>query len=416
MIRNKLLYAVLLVVMVLFFILYRGKLSLELLIFTAVFPVFPLIAVIRLKHSVRVALQHSQDHVRRGDPFDWVLQVQNGSIFSSANATADLEYTSSLDGETRKMTVSLPILPRNMQRIRLNFHTVTCGVTTLCVTRLDIYDPLRLFHRKKRFNICDRVVVMPRPLTVFPPDWAPQPKPDADANEYSKIKPGDDPSEIFDLHAYREGDPVSRIHWKLSSKLDTLMIKEYSLPLSDECILLPEYRHTGTVPVSAFRIDRMLSCLTTAADQLAQRGVICRMALYHPESGIGLTDRMTEPGECFAWISGIVQTQPEPQEEKAGFYRALTELLCGARVHDRFMLFVPQMTAELRELLLSVPNPERIIVFAVLTQQEADIMLKPDDAFRLIPAMMELPAVLANPEEDERFEDDLPDEGGDGYE
>ncbi len=242
MIRNKLLYAILLVILLLFLILYRGKLSQEILIFAAVFPAFPLIAVIRIKSSVSVSLRHSRDNVRRGESFYWILQVQNTSLFSSANATADLEYRSSMDGTMRKLKVSLPVLPRNVQRIRLNFHTATCGVMEMHVRRMDIYDPMRLFHRKKRFRVSDAITVMPCTVQVFPPDWAPQPKPDADANEYSKYKPGDDPSEIFDLHAYREGDPVSRIHWKLSSKLDMLMIKEYSLPLSDDCILLPDYQ------------------------------------------------------------------------------------------------------------------------------------------------------------------------------
>ncbi|MBQ8920569.1 MAG: DUF58 domain-containing protein [Oscillospiraceae bacterium] len=403
MIRNKLLYAVLLVILLLFLILYRGKLSLEVLIFAVVFPVFPLIALIRIKSSVSVSLRHNKENIRRGESFYWILQVQNDSLFSSANATADVEYRSSMDGRMRKMKISLPVLPRNVQRIRLNFHTATCGVMELRVTRMDIYDPLRLFHRKKRFRVRDAVTVMPSTVPVLPPDWAPQPKPDADASEYSKYKPGDDPSEIFDLHAYREGDPVSRIHWKLSSKLDTLMIKEYSLPLSDDCTLLADYRLTGEMPEAAFRTDLMMSALTTAADTLAHRGVRCKMALYHAGTGIGLTDPMKEPGECFQWIAGMVQSAPVPETEGSAFLTELAELLCGAHVHDRLMLFIPRMTPELEELLLSVPNPERITVFAVMLPEEAGAIHEEQTPYPLFPVLLDTQACLtageARPEE-----------------
>ena len=393
MTRNKLLYAVLLVILGLFLILYRGKLSQELLIFAAVFPVFPLIAVIRIKSAVSVSLRRSRETIRRGESFYWMLQVQNRSLFSSANATADLEYRCSMDGRTRKMKISLPVLPRNVQRIRLNFHTATCGVMELRITRMDIYDPLRLFHRKKRFRVGDAVTVMPCSVQVFPPDWAPQPKPDADANEYSKYKAGDDPSEIFDLHTYREGDPVSRIHWKLSSKLDTLMIKEYSLPLADDCILLADYRLVGEMPLAAFRTDLMLSALVSAADTLAHRGVSCKMALYHAGSGIGLTDPMKEPGECFQWIAGMVQSVPEPESEGDAFLTELAELVGGARAHDRLMLFVPQMSDALIELLLNTPNPERMTVFSVMLPEET-AQIPEETPFLLIPVLLDTAAFL----------------------
>ena len=52
MIRNKLLYAVLLVIMLLFWILYRGKLSQELLMVALVFPLILLAVPVRLKRSL----------------------------------------------------------------------------------------------------------------------------------------------------------------------------------------------------------------------------------------------------------------------------------------------------------------------------------------------------------------------------
>ena len=53
-----------------------------------------------------------------------------------------------------------------------------------------------------------------------------------DSDRFSKYKKGDDPSEIFDVREYTDGDKIQRIHWKLSGKTGSLMVKEGSLPLT----------------------------------------------------------------------------------------------------------------------------------------------------------------------------------------
>ena len=40
------------------------------------------------------------------------------------------------------------------------------------------------------------------------------------------------------LRDYREGDRLSRIHWKLSQKMGRTLVKELGLPLSDHLLFL----------------------------------------------------------------------------------------------------------------------------------------------------------------------------------
>lgn len=410
MIRNKLLYAALIAAMLLFWVLYRGKLSQELLIFVLIFPLFLLISVVRIRHALSAAITHGNKQARKGETYQWILQLTNRSIFSSANATADLEFSNSLDGAVRKLRVSLPIMPRNTQRIRLNFHSATCGVMRLRITRVDFYDPLRLFHRKIRMNASDAVIILPRPIEMPPVCWEPQPRPDADSSEFSKVRAGDDPSEIFDLHLYREGDPISRIHWKLSSKLDTLMVKEYSLPLSAECVLLPDFRQTGGQPESALRIDMMLSCMTTAVSMLAQREVSFRTAMFRPGYSIGISDPLKTQEEAVSWMHALVQNEPLPAEEQDAFLTALAELLGGTGQHDRVLLFLPKADPHVTELLLSLPNPERVTVFAVCTPAEAkDLPENEEDSFSIIPVLLNDPQLSddgSDEDDAELFPDD----------
>ena len=54
---------------------------------------------------------------------------------------------------------------------------------------------------------------------------------DDESEVYSEHKPGDDPSEVFGLREYIDGDKLNRIHWKLTSKKNKFIVKDYSLPV-----------------------------------------------------------------------------------------------------------------------------------------------------------------------------------------
>jgi len=60
----------------------------------------------------------------------------------------------------------------------------------------------------------------------------------SDSNEFSPYKSGDDPSEVFQIREYREGDKTSRIHRKLSYKYNEMMMKEYSSPINTKILLI----------------------------------------------------------------------------------------------------------------------------------------------------------------------------------
>ena len=78
----------------------------------------------------------------------------------------------------------------------------------------------------------------------------------ADSDRFSTYKKGDDPSEIFDIREYADGDKIQRIHWKLSSKTGDLMVKEGSLPLMKEIHIFIDLCATGTKQERNDKINR----------------------------------------------------------------------------------------------------------------------------------------------------------------
>lgn len=365
MIRAKLLYAVLLVVLFLFWILYRGTLSYQLLLFGLLFPVPLFVMLLILRRSLKVSLHHTKEPIRTGETFAWIISIENRSILPAANASAVLEYTTSLSAGVQKLRVQLPVLPHNTQRVQFRFHAATCGIQTLRVTRLRIYDPLHLFHCNVMSNASDSALVLPAADPQLGEEWALHQHHADDSDTYDQHKSGDDPSEVFDMHLYREGDAVSRINWKLSAKLDQLLVKEYSLPIAGQLLLLPDYRQAGDAKQAALRLDAMLGAMHTAAVYLLERGIPFSMLRFHPDAGIVRCDTVESEEMISEYFYTLLKTEPAEEKSLTVFLRYLTELLTDPMLHDHVLLFTPRFGDETAADLASLSDPTHLSVFAV---------------------------------------------------
>ena len=118
-----------------------------------------------------------------------------------------------------------------------------CGPVLLEIQEVQIYDIFRLFSKNISITGKEVLAVLPEYYTA---DITIQENIKdflADSEEYDKNKPGDDPSEIFQIREYRSGDRMQSVHWKLSARTDDLMVKEYSLPTGTQVVLFLDMRY-----------------------------------------------------------------------------------------------------------------------------------------------------------------------------
>lgn len=59
---------------------------------------------------------------------------------------------------------------------------------------------------------------------------------------YDDLRPGYDPSELFDVREFQNGDRLQSVHWKLSARTDELMVKENSLPKACAVAIVADLR------------------------------------------------------------------------------------------------------------------------------------------------------------------------------
>ena len=145
-----------------------------------------------------------------------------------------------------------------------------CGAICLRVERAVLQDWFGLWSSKP-------LAVSEEYLTVYPNLFplqitlAEHTTVTAEGDCWSMTRPGTDPSETFAIREYLPGDPIRQIHWKLSNKTDTLMLRELGLPVTEETLLLLETSFRALPDAKA--VDETVSALLSTSQALAFAGI-----------------------------------------------------------------------------------------------------------------------------------------------
>lgn len=230
MFATKFVFLMLLIISAFFYILYIPDFALVLLILFIALPVIMFIADIILKHSITTEISVRDTNVPKNQPFPVQICITNKSFIPVGRAEAHIEYYNVFSNQISSFYLTLPIQPRNSQRITFQLSSKFCGIIKIRTVNIKISDPIRLFTFRTAKNIRTEVAVIPEiheiEGTVTTADRV-----NEESCVFSEHKSGDDPSEVFNLREYNPGDRLNRIHWKLSSKRDDFIVKEYSLPV-----------------------------------------------------------------------------------------------------------------------------------------------------------------------------------------
>lgn len=236
MLIMKIFFLILTVICIIFYVMYLWDFALILLITIIAVQVFMFISSYITKKLIDVEFSVNEDTVMKNEEFPICLRITNRSIFPVGKAEAFIEYCNTFNNEVNTFNLLLPVQARNSQSISFQLNSKYCGIISVRCAYVNIYDPLKLFRFRTGKNIHEEIAVMPECHEISGQICSFD-KESEESSVFSEFKSGDDPSEIFDLREYHQGDKLNRIHWKLSSKKDDFIVKDYSLPVDVPCML-----------------------------------------------------------------------------------------------------------------------------------------------------------------------------------
>ena len=342
----------------LFFIFFRGYLSYLVFLFLLILPVLSFVWLLLSFRFAGVRAQASKAAVEKKEPFSFMIRAKSSRLFPIPCLRVTIEISNALGGETERELLSFPFFAGEAV-MEQPCRSACCGKLSCTVRRARGLDFLRLFSLPVRVKESAAVFVLPSrtpaPAAVTEncllPDFAELSLPTA---------PGNDPSDPFDVRSYQPGDPLSRIHWKLSAKQGEWIVRE-----------------------GGSSAERSIRFLVECGSQLLENDCIMetfsRLAFLLVEHGI--------PAQVFWPEDAELGSQGFDGEEEAS---EILEILLSRSVPPAFpvlelfreehwkkcahlIYITPECSPERLTGLLEAGNAERVTVLLCGTKQEQEI-------------------------------------------
>lgn len=158
------------------------------------------------------------------------------------------------------------VLPLKQHIIKEEIPCNIRGRFPLGIVKVEIGDLLGLFNfsidlTKKSYHRPLYIDIWPRILRLAS---LPIPQIDHEGNVSKALMDTQDISNISDIRQYRFGDPLKKIHWKLSSKLQEIQVKNYESDTQPEIIIIIETSYNENRDMDSFLIEDQMIESTTA--------------------------------------------------------------------------------------------------------------------------------------------------------
>jgi len=191
-------------------------------------------------------------------------------------------------------------------RYDMPIDTKHSGVTTFELKRIRTVSLIGLFALPVRVSRKVSTLILPAP--VRPPHVTSLPR-----GVVFRPKPGGGFSEDYDLRPYRQGDQIRSVHWKISAKFDSLIIREPLVPP-------PHSRLIETVSWNgASERDLILGRLRWISDYLQK----WELPYFLRIGSDGPVAEITQPADLteyiYRYLEGTVRSLPAPAALPAYF-------------------------------------------------------------------------------------------------
>jgi len=226
--------------------------------------------------SVKVTHGLSGTKVNRGDVVGMEVAVSHKSILPIAPVALKMRQTSN----TPAATIHLTHLGRRKQKVVHKFAAEHVGAMLPGVDSFTVADVFGYFKKEHTPDMRGQeLLVLPVPFDVEPLTFAA-----GDLGVETMKRALEDPSSPSDFRMYQPGDPLKRIHWKMSARKQEIMIRQFEEPaLPDALVLMdasPPYVPAGIDPAKApYLRDAVLETAASVASCQIRQDNPVRMPL-----------------------------------------------------------------------------------------------------------------------------------------
>ncbi|OUP86579.1 hypothetical protein B5F07_00895 [Lachnoclostridium sp. An169] len=259
-------------------------------------------------HASRVpAMGEQGKQIRAG------ITVKNRGRFSGARYCISVVVRNTRTGRKETCRFRGSVGAGCEETVWCGFSSKYCGNMEITVKSVCIYDFLGIFCIRKKLKEKATVKIMPS-FEIMPLEITKKTRDfQADADEYSGEKKGDDPAEIYQVREYRLHDSMRDVHWKLSAKEDELMVKERGFPLGCVVLVWIDLAEKDSSPEG---FSRALETAASLSVTLAEEKCIHLAAWYEEKEMRVVSRRVRDEESAYEMIWRLMEAKPYRDAEK----------------------------------------------------------------------------------------------------
>ena len=236
---------------------------------------------LRLETNGMELEMHTRSACRLGQTIEIDISVKSRwRCLAAARIQADLSYDNKMFQVSRNIPLALDVNKRSFG-ISIPWEPKMCGGAILSLSNVRCYDIFGLNCIKTEFHQVQHLTVYPEKISMRPVASGNQ-KGRQNEGQQTLSKKGYDATEVFELREYQPGDSIRQIHWKLSGKLDDIMIREKSFPVDDTVLILAEAFQTERDPKRAETVAEVLSAVLR---DFMEKKIPCQVGIYDRSTG-----------------------------------------------------------------------------------------------------------------------------------
>lgn len=216
---------------------FRGKAATFLFVIMLILPAVSIFISKKIADKMKVECSFAKNSVGRGTKNTLRINVVNPTIFASAGVCVNLVLENTLYEDGKLIKIDIPVEGKGDNEVSIEMAAENSGYIVAKECTLWVKDFLGLYIWKIPKEVHSEYMVMPKNLFIDAEEVGYMPEDDADLT-LSEV--GEDTSQVESIREYIAGDRMQRIHWKLSQKMDDLMVKEYALDYNIDVNLVCE--------------------------------------------------------------------------------------------------------------------------------------------------------------------------------
>ena len=271
MIRNFVIYVLLVLSALLLRIGAGGYATKLILQLVFAFPVIQFLYAGFMFFQIQAHIEELPEQMLQGEKNGFGIQIVNKCVFPLAAGRLHVRWRNNFTGEIAKEKIDFSILPSRSLSL-LCFRTdAHCGIVSFEITSVDVYDMVCMWKWKKKGKEKAQVLIRPpyEPIDMRRQfDFALW---ESEEDDAAFVKKGENTEEIVDIRTYQQGDKMQRVHWKLSAKMDEIMIKEFGDSMDVRTHILIDL-HVPHTKGKGYYMDEMLRVFSAISIRIIQSG------------------------------------------------------------------------------------------------------------------------------------------------